>query len=408
MLNGIDPGHKHATKGLHRTRSPQDTLEAVLPHKKQFGITRIANVTGLDRIGIPVALVTRPNSKSVAVSQGKGASLEAAKVSAVMEAIELWHAENMHRPMVFASSQQVHHFGAAIDVTRLPSVVYSRFSETRRFHWVEGFDVASSTRIYIPNELVHAEYAYPALPGEGCFPASTNGLASGNHPLEAICHGIYEVIERDALTVWYHLPAVGREATRLDISSVDDDLCLELVSHIEHAGLLVAVWDVTSDVGIATFLCLIADQSNPDSHIGLGSGTHSAREVALTRALSEAAQTRMNYITGSRDDLQFAEFTAQGRAKLRTAATALLRGEVGMRAFGSVPSCPKPTFREDLDWVLARLASIGVNDVACVDLSQGLADISVFRIVIPGLEAPHDDDGFVAGPRALAAMRGIT
>jgi YcaO-like protein with predicted kinase domain len=408
MLSSVNVGYKHVLKGLHRTRSPYDTLEAVLPLKQLFGITRIANVTGLDRIGIPVALATRPNSKAVAVSQGKGMSLEAAKASAIMEAIELWHAENIRRAMVFASSWEIHHFGHPIDVMRLPQVVNSRYSETRRFHWAEGFNVASNERVLVPHEMVHAAYTLPALPGEGCFPASTNGLASGNHPLEAICHGIYEVIERDALTVWHHLSAADRKVTRLDLSSVDDDVCLDLISRFEHANLQVAAWDVTSDVGVATFLCLITDQDSPDSHIGLGSGTHSTREIALVRALSEAAQTRMNYITGSRDDLQFAEFTAQGRAKLRMASTELLRGETGLRDFGSVQSCEKPTFREDLDWLLARLASIGINDVACVDLSQGLADISVCRIVIPGLEAPHDDDTFRAGPRARAATNGKT
>jgi len=49
---------------------------------------------------------------------------------------------------------------------------------------------------------------------------------------------------------------------------------------------------------------------------------------------------------------------------------------------------------------------VGLGEIGCVDLSQGLADISVARIVIPGLEAPHDDDSFIPGPRAAAASRG--
>ncbi|HUF45884.1 MAG TPA: YcaO-like family protein, partial [Aestuariivirgaceae bacterium] len=100
VLEDIDAGHK---LDLHRTRSAADTLARLEATKHRFGITRIAVVTGLDRIGIPVALVTRPNSRSVAVSQGKGATLAAAKVSALMEAIELWHAEHIVRPMIFAA-----------------------------------------------------------------------------------------------------------------------------------------------------------------------------------------------------------------------------------------------------------------------------------------------------------------
>ena len=199
MLRATDIGQKQLQAGSHRTRSLDETLAHILPLRHQFGITRISNVTGLDRIGLPVVLATRPNSRSVAVSQGKGTSLEAAKASAVMEAIELWHAENIVRPMIFASPNDIERYGPAIDVARLPQVAGSRYSDTRRFHWIDGFDIASGKRLLIPHEMVHANYTLPSLPGEGCFPASTNGLASGNHPLEAICHGIYEVIERDAI-----------------------------------------------------------------------------------------------------------------------------------------------------------------------------------------------------------------
>lgn len=406
MLRATDIGRKQLQAGSHRTRSPDETLAHILPLRHQFGITRISNVTGLDRIGLPVVLVARPNSRSVAVSQGKGTSLEAAKASAVMEAIELWHAENIVRPMIFASSNDIERYGPAINFARLPQVAGSRYSGTRRFHWIDGFDIVSGKRLLIPHEIVHADYTLPSLPGEGCFPASTNGLASGNHPLEAICHGIYEVIERDAITVWNHSPADARNSTGLDIASIDCEVCKELVAAIERAGLHVATWDVTSDIGIATFLCLIGDLANPNSHIGLGSGTHADRRTALARALTEAAQTRMNYITGSRDDLRFEEFTVQGRLQQLGGAKAMLRNESTLRSFQLVPSRTYETLREDLNWLLERLAAVGLCEVGCVDLSQGLADISVARIVIPGLEAPHDDDSFMPGPRASAASRG--
>ena len=395
-------------EGSHRTRSPVETLERVLPLKQQFGITRVANVTGLDRIGIPVVLVTRPNSRSVAVSQGKGISLDAAKASAVMEAIELWHAENIIQPMIFASSQEIDRYGPSLDFAGLPQIMGSRYSSERRFHWTEGFDVASGNKLLVPHEMIHANYTHPSLPGEGCFPASTNGLASGNHPLEAICHAIYEIIERDALTVWNHLPPEARDLTGLDPASIDCAICTGLIASIKRAGLQISIWDVTSDVGVATFLCLIIDPNVDGSHLGLGSGTHPVREVALSRALTEAAQTRMNYITGSRDDLRSAEFTDAGRAQLRNSTRTMLRSGTAKRSFALIPTHPTATLREDLDWMITRLDAVGINEIACVDLSQDLADISIVRVVIPGLEAPHDDDRFIAGPRAHAASRGAS
>ena len=64
-----------------------------------MGITRIANITGLDRLGIPVVMVCRPNSRSIAVSQGKGLTLDAAKASGLMESVETFHAESITRPL---------------------------------------------------------------------------------------------------------------------------------------------------------------------------------------------------------------------------------------------------------------------------------------------------------------------
>jgi ribosomal protein S12 methylthiotransferase accessory factor len=80
-------------RGTHRIISPDDTLTRIAPRAPQIGITRLGNVTGLDRIGIPVAVAIRPNSRSVSVSQGKGLGLSQALASALMEAIELFHAE---------------------------------------------------------------------------------------------------------------------------------------------------------------------------------------------------------------------------------------------------------------------------------------------------------------------------
>jgi YcaO-like protein with predicted kinase domain len=406
MLSGIDAGHKRLLEGSHRTRAPAETLAQILPIKQQFGITRIANVTGLDRIGLPVVLATRPNSRSVAVSQGKGTSLEAAKASAMMEATELWHAENILRPMMFATPGEIGRCGTVIDLERLPRVVNSRYSEGLRMHWIEGIDLVSGKHVFIPHEMVHADYTHPVPPGHGCFPASTNGLASGNHPLEAICHAICEVIERDAITVWHHLPEDARAATMVDRATIDSDIGNDILNRLEQAGLDVVVWDATSDVGVATFYSLITDAADAQGHMGLGSGTHPDRSVALARALTEAVQTRMNYITGARDDLKFEEFTQEGRTRKAREAKALLRMAAPLSMFTAAPSEVTRTFREDLNWLIERLDHADIDEIGCVDLSSSVPNLSVVRVVIPGLEAPHDDDTFVPGPRALAASRG--
>src|SRR5438105_3859247 len=82
-------------EGTHRSQNLDETLRFVLRLAPIMGITRVANVTGLDPVGIPVVMVCRPNSRSVAVSQGKGIDLASARASGVMEAAELYHPETM-------------------------------------------------------------------------------------------------------------------------------------------------------------------------------------------------------------------------------------------------------------------------------------------------------------------------
>src|SRR5258707_5385963 len=93
VLDAAQP--KTYRRGTHRALTPADTLARFRPHAAAMGITRLGNITGLDRIGIPVAVAVRPNSRSVSVSQGKGLGLSQALASALMEAIELFHGENL-------------------------------------------------------------------------------------------------------------------------------------------------------------------------------------------------------------------------------------------------------------------------------------------------------------------------
>ncbi len=101
-----EAGQGEVPQGPHRRVPPEETLARLAPHLERMGITRVANVTGLDRVGVPVVTVVRPNARSLAVSQGKGLTLAAAKVSAIMEAVELHHAETVSGPLWWARPQR--------------------------------------------------------------------------------------------------------------------------------------------------------------------------------------------------------------------------------------------------------------------------------------------------------------
>lgn len=391
------------SSGTHRTRSPERTFDAVAPHMAAMGITRVANVTGLDRIGIPVVNAFRPNSRSLSVSQGKGLTLAAAKASAVMEAIEGFHAEEIDLALIEGSHDALRGQQRLIDVSGLAYLDGTRFDRARPLLWVQGTNLVTDAPILVPSELVHTDYTLPRRPHAGCFVASTNGLASGNHRLEAIVHGICEVIERDAHTLWEHLSLTEKATTQIDLDSVTDQSCRYVIDRLEAAGMSIGVWDMSGDVGVATFHCLITDNRAEYGHSGGGAGTHPSRNIALLRALTEAVQVRTNYITGARDDLRDKEYDLAGIAhKTRYAKRLMaLRPDVLMR-FEDVPTQELDTLEHDLDWVLARLAGVGINEVIAVDLTKPVFGIPVHRIVIPGLEGPHDHADYCPGPRARA------
>ncbi len=243
--------------------------------------------------------------------------------------------------------------------------------------------------------------------GSGCFVANTNGLASGNHLLEAVSHGICEVVERDAVTLWKLRSEEDRRATAVDLDTVDDEACRGLLRQLEAADIDVKVWDTTSDVNVACFQCLIVGRTDRYADPEFGSGCHPAREVALLRALTEAAQARTTYISGARDDFPPHLYEPTTRARRLRDCRALLEAHPPVRAFNDAPSWHAESFAEDVAEEVRRLRSAGVNQVVVVDLTKPAFRLPVVRMVIPGLEAALEEDkgDYLPGRRAMAIAR---
>lgn len=395
---------KHCTIETHRAVAISDTLAVLEPLLPQFGISRVANLTGLDRIGIPVVMVVRPNSRSVVVSQGKGLSLESAKVSALMESIETWHAERTQLPSRYDNYVELSRERKFVDVSKLPKLSSRMFSPTQKSLWVKADDLVCREPVWLPYELVHTDYTHPIVPQYGCFACSTSGLASGNELREATVHAICELIERDATSVWHHLPRQTRDLTRVKTETIDDDACLEAIARIANAGLDFAIWETTSDIGVASFRCMIVEPEGHDSHIGIGDGCSTDPGIALLRALTEAAQTRMTYVSGARDDVTPEEFTSEAIARKCMIARALIGESSPKRNFDAAPRYGSDDFADDLNWLMGQLARVGCRQVLRCDLTRDDIGLAVVRVVIPGLEAPHDDEGYEPGLRARRAV----
>jgi len=394
------PGQKIYRRGTHRTRTPLETLEWVAPMLPTMGITRVANITGLDRIGIPVTMVVRPNSRSLAVSQGKGLNLANARVSGIMESIESFHAERIDRPLKLTDATALKRRERIANLDRMAMSAEHEFHNHARILWIQGTDLLSGDPVWLPYEAVHTDFTLPRQTGSGYFPANTNGLASGNCHAEAIAHALYEVIERDAITLWHLRKAYSDNVVNLN--AIADGDCAHVLATLNKANMNVRVWDVTSDVGIPCFHCLIVGNDDQYADPEFGSGCHPDSAVALLRALTEAVQARTTFIAGSRDDFGFTPYSSEARRDRLKACRNLMTEEIQHIDFQPASGENFETVTDDLQWALQRLVQVGIEEVIWVDLSMSEFNIPVARIAVPGLEGAFDGTSgdYVPGRRA--------
>ena len=408
LAEGLDkPVLKLFKRGTHRTISPDETLARIAPKAPKIGITRLGNVTGLDRIGIPVTVAVRPNSRSVSVSQGKGLGLSQALASALMEAIEIFHAEEPPGRAVEASFMELSAKACVVRPGLLSSGEISSLDRAR-MRWMEGYDLLARGACWVPWDVVHTDYTLATRHNiEQChFITGTNGLASGNHLVEAVSSAICELVERDAVAVWNARNIRERSRCYLDTGSIDDGDCRAILELYEAAQVQPRLWDVTSDTGIPAFVCDIPAEGD-DASSALrrfrGAGCHPDRGVALARAMTEAAQIRLTYIAGIRDDLPASDYTERAEQKLGAALLDAVSQAGGARSFRDIPTHDTDDVAVDLRWELERLRAIGIQRVIAVDLTRSEFGIPVVKVVIPGLEWDSNQSNYVAGPRARQA-----
>lgn len=375
--------HRTYFKGTHRARLPAETLELIRPHFPRFGITRLADVTGLDTLGVPVVLAVRPLAATLSVSQGKGADLVSAQVSAAMEAIETWYAEYAVPPAAVS--------GAAAVELRLPYRIADMETDARavatdstRLDWVPAAGVRSGTPTLVPRAAVEMRWQPSAWPPP--LIATSNGLASGNNRWEAVLHGLYEVAERDATAALADVPAAAR--TYVDPASVDEPNARALLDRLNEHGAWVELVSAPSRAGVTCFVCYLW---SPGFGLSLfsGAGAHSDPAVALSRALTEAAQSQLTFITGTRDDIGAQVYRPGRRILPRPVTTGPL---TPWREYVShVPDAGAVSFEDEARRLAGRIEAVTGTEPLCVDLRDE-EDFCVTKVFCPGLGhmALHD------------------
>ena len=185
----------------------------------------------------------------------------------------------------------------------------------------------------------------------------------------------------------------------LDLATVRDPTARAWIEAVAEAGLALRVWEITADIRVPVFACLIG--GGEDVQPELGFGCHPDPDVALLRAIGEAAQARLTVISGAREDLAAAGYGDRG-VRLRERAARAWMARAGTRDCRDAPDCATATLDGDFRAVLAALAAAGYPDAAAVELTRKEIGLPVMRVVVPGLEGPWTPPGggYVPGPRA--------
>lgn len=242
--------------------------------------------------------------------------------------------------------------------------------------WTVGSGLSSGRSILVPADLVRRRMWRDA-PRPDVFHVTSNGLAAGNTIEEATLHGLFEVIERDVLQRDYL--GEGRRRTLIDPLSVLDGYCRGLVHRFLSVGMFLEITLVDSAYGIPVCAAYIWSEDYP--LLFAGSGCHRDPHIALSRALTEAAQSRLTCIAGTRDDLDSHE-----------------------NAFAAHSARPEPAGPHTADWnahithytpctedfgteavsVARQVAAVTGHEPVAVRLGQSDAYAGV-KIIAPGL-----------------------
>ncbi|MGD1004503.1 MAG: YcaO-related McrA-glycine thioamidation protein [Methanoregulaceae archaeon] len=363
-----------------RAAPPEETLARIEPKVPAAGITRVADITNLDRIGIPVFSCIRPTAEggAITVYNGKGATVEESRISAIMEGIERYCSEVHNRRVELGYFHELFGRGRVIEPKDL--ILPLEADQNQLLPWYEGFDIVNDEPILVP---AHAVF-HPLPPKyRPLFRTNTNGLASGNTFEEAIFHALAEVIERDA----WSLVETSR-ITGPKVENIVDPLINEMQKKFVDAQVDVTILDITSDIGIPTMAAVADDVLLKDPMLlTVGMGSHTSARIAVMRALTEVAQSRLTQIHGAREDTTVALLRKKigyDRAKRLNAYWFKDNGTVD---YSTIRSYDSDDFLKDIHLMIDALNKKGLDRVIVVDLARDEIGIPVVRVVVPGLES---------------------
>ena len=384
-----------------RERPIEETWRLLEPQLTMLGISRVADITGMDRVGIPVFQAIRPaTAYPNTVFAGKGFTELESKVSACMEALESFVAEKEVFSSRALSLAEISRSDLPFHAPAEHFFPMNRVPPEKPLHWVsvQSLELDPSGRVVpgSPHWVVKEAVAMPCpQPNWLCH---TNGIASGNTLEEAVLHGLLEVIERDAQSI-----ALAAKRARVPSEKVlTSPRVADIIARISRAGLRYTLKDITSDLGVPVFYAIVWDPANESAwYFSGGTGCHPAAEIAAVRALTEALQARASMISGAREDLREDKIREQVGAETLKQVFRYWLSEAGEPAAESA-DFPPVSVPEALQFIARKVREKGFN-IKWFPYSFDTLHFRVIRVVVPGLESFVLDKTRI-GARLLAAQ----
>ncbi|MGO8993624.1 MAG: YcaO-like family protein [Polyangiaceae bacterium] len=369
-----------------RSVPAEETLARILPLRRKFGVTRCADVTGLDDLGVPVFCAVRPRGKALGMANGKGLTRAQALVGALMEALEVHHAENPPADLRTASLESLLASGMrAIDPRTLADFDPDAYVSGRyRTKWALAEDLANREPVWVPASAV-----YLSWPATCVF--HSNGLASGNTLEEATLHALLELLERDAVASLVEDGSldIGGKCRVIDPATIPDGTLGALRDRFASVGVQLVLVRVPSRIDVHTFWCALLDDRPfaGASMVRFGRATHLNPEYGALRAVLEAAQGRLSAIHGAREDVDARSYEEGPIHRSVAAYFRALRPDTSWNELGD-RSREDP--HADLAYLLDALRSEGTTGVYRVDMTRPDFRVPVVKLVAPGLKNDQD------------------
>ncbi|KAF3996845.1 YcaO-like family protein [Glaciimonas immobilis] len=383
----------HRLSSSLRTRSAAETLKYAMEIAPRLGITRVTDTTWLDRIGIPVYASIRPAAAtgSLCVNAGKGLHDIEAKIGAYMESIEFAYAEfnDSKIPIIRSSPAEIlASYNGRIDFVDLCPLMDRTILAEELMMAVCARDLLDTNEVLLPAELIFIPF-HSEL-NRKVFGQSSNGLCSGNTTDEAIVHGLCELMERDVQAFNF----IYDRSALVDLDCLSPEVT-SLIRKIKNAGLIISIRHTESSFGFAYFQAFLME-AHPESpiSIAIGSGLHLIKEVALVRAICEAAQSRLSHIHGGRDDLiERAKYFERLGRPIELQAIYQLRNDAQSPtkriSYSTINDSSKDirSIADALGLIIRRLQAYGLKSICFLPLTPNNSPIQVVRVVVPSLES---------------------